>query len=290
MIYQLSFRNDSWAVVPGQLTAYPQGSRDVPLERALVGYDQVTFLIHGFNVDEEEGISGLSKLATILPSAQTGAIVFVLWPGDSALGVVSYPFTEGHQANDTALELSRVIENHVHPETPINFIAHSLGSRVTMETVKKLHAMANGQKTPYPVNQICLMAAAIDNFSLSEPDDYRAATERANRVAVLSSVEDEILRFIYPLGDLVQAFVFFWKESAGKALGYQGPIPVKSWFWGETHSIPGNVHSEPILKEHNMDHGDYLPPEKENKKEWTAAASFADDVVAGKEDPQFPKP
>lgn len=287
MIYNLSFRNNGGAVVPGRLTAHPPGSREVPIEGALIGYDQVTFLIHGFNVNEEEGIKSLSVLAELLPSALPGAIVFVLWPGDSPIGPLSYSFTEGHQADDTADELVKFIISHMTLTTPINIIAHSLGCRVTMETAKKLHNMANGQKTIYPVKQICLMAGAIDDFSLSEPDDFRAAAERADRVAVLSSVEDEVLGLIYPLGDLIQAFIFFWKESAGMALGYRGPIAVKSWFGGETHSIPGNVHPEPILENFGIDHGDYLPPDKKNRDEWSAAAAFADAVVAGVKDLQY---
>ncbi len=289
MIYNLSFRNRSGAVVPGRLTAHPPGSREVPADGALVGYDQVTFLIHGFNVNEEEGTYGLSEFARKLSAEPSSAIVFVLWPGDSPIGPLSYSFTEGHQADDTADELIKFIISHMTFTTPINFIAHSLGCRVTMETAKKLHKMVNGQKAIYPVKQICLMAGAIDDFSLSEPDDYRTAAERADRVAVLSSVEDEVLRIIYPLGDLVQAFLFFWKETAGMALGYRGPVPIKPWFWGETHSIPGNVHSEPIPEVKGIDHGDYLPDKSDpQKKDWKAVAAFADAVISGKPDPRYP--
>ena len=84
MIYKLSFRPSSGgAVVPGQLEAYSPGNTEVPRSGALIGYDQVTFLIHGFNVNEGDGIYSLSEFARKLSAEPSSAIVFVLWPGDS---------------------------------------------------------------------------------------------------------------------------------------------------------------------------------------------------------------
>ena len=151
------------------------------------------------------------------------AVVFVLWPGDSPIGPLSYPFTEGHQANDTAVQLARFIENHIGDVNPVNFVAHSLGCRVALETIDKLHKMADGDHDIYPINQVCLLAAAVDDYCLSMPKKYKTAAEKAQRVVVLSSVEDKVLKFIYPVGDLLQAFIFFWRESFGFALGYAGP-------------------------------------------------------------------
>lgn len=143
MIYQLSFRDPlgGGAVHSGSLTAFPPSSLEEQKVNALYSYEQVTFLLHGFNVGEDEGRISLSEMANHLPSAYPGAIVFVLWPGDSHIGPLSYPFTEGHQADDTAYQLARIIEDHVAPGTPLNFIAHSLGCRVTMETVAHLYQM-----------------------------------------------------------------------------------------------------------------------------------------------------
>lgn len=128
------------------------------------------------------------------------------------------------------------------------------------------------------------MAPALDDFSLSAPNNYKIATEWTDRLAVLSSEEDEVLRFIYPLGDLLQSFIYFWKETAGMALGYRGPISFESWDRGQSYPIPKNVCSKPIPKEYGIDHGDYLPSIP-IKNEQRSATAFADSFINGKMNP-----
>lgn len=290
MIFELSFRNRAYggAVVPGQLNLYPLTSKKVSKAQGLVGFKKVTFLIHGFNVPEEKGRESLYKMATKLPSAinNEGATVFVLWPGDSPIGPLSYPFSEGHQANDSAVEMKKFIENHITPSTQLSFIAHSLGCRVAMETVNQVHMMTNGNKKKYPVNQICLMAAAIDDFSLAEPEKYKEATERASKVFVLSSVKDNVLKWAYPVGDLVQAFLFFWEESAGLALGYRGPKDYKIRDGSKTFSVPDKVVPETIAREIDVGHGDYLPSNNISQKQ-LATAKYVNSLLAGEKNIQY---
>jgi pimeloyl-ACP methyl ester carboxylesterase len=275
----------------GILSHYKDENVVIVAESALIGYEQVTFLIHGFNVDEQAGRGSLSRLSKDLAS-EGSAIVFVLWPGDSPIGPLSYPFTEGYQADDTAVQLARFIEDHISDAIPVNFVAHSLGCRVTLETIQKLHKMAGGDRDTYPVNQVCLLAAAADDHSLSRPKKYKAAAERTQRVVVLSSVEDTVLKFLYPAGDLLQAFIFFWRESFGFALGYHGPKAIKSRHKvtnratrkKKTHNVATNVSSIKIDKKHEVDHGDYLPPGDDGKDpnvKQAAAAKLARAVLAG---------
>ena len=290
MIYQLSFRGPGGAVKPGALSVFKPAGVQLANDQALVGNEQVTFLIHGFNVDNQAGIQSLSKLAEELSGNIPGAIVFVLWPGDSPIGPLSYSFSEGEQANDTALELARFIESHVSRTIPVNFVAHSLGCRVALETTRRLHHMANGRKSVYPVKQVCLLAAAVDDDSLSIPSQYKPAAERAERVVVLSSVADDVLRLIYPLGDLIQAFVFFWKESFGLALGYHGPKAHGdlSTFYEEeedevaVQEVAANVTAVAIDKSFGVNHGDYLPSANISDKQ-KAAAAFTKEALAGAE-------
>ncbi len=297
MIYELSFRGSGGAVVPGQLSAFEAPGHVTARSMELVNYEQVTFLIHGFNVKGEEGRASLSALAKSLPAAQEGAVVFVLWPGDSPVGPLSYPFTEGNQANDTAMELRRFIENHVALSTKLNFVAHSLGCRVVLESIRNLHRKVRGKRDVYPVNQVCLLAGAVDDYSLSMPEAYKAAVERAERIVVLSSVEDNVLKLIYPLGDLVQSFIFFWKETFGLALGYHGPkkyTSVADYFAEEDEikvwPVPGNVTTVAIDEKYEVDHGDYLPSadaEPEQKRKQKAAASFVNIVIGGEESVRY---
>lgn len=291
MIYELSFRGSGGSVVPGRLVPV-DNSPVPPPDLALVGCTQVTFIVHGFNVEEQSGRESLTKLARELDAIEpASAIVFVLWPGDSPVGPLSYSFTEGKQANDTGLELARFIEAQVGNTVPLNFVAHSLGCRVTMETLTRLNKMSDGDRDEYPVGQVCLLAAAIDDCSLSLPNKYKQAAERAQRILVLSSVEDKVLKFIYPLGDLLQSFIYLFRETAGLALGYRGPrayksrrkIAGKSVIKKIHHAVPGSVISIAINKDDKVDHGDYLPPSgnaQSNGKQ-KAAAKLAINALTG---------
>jgi len=296
MIYELSFRSNSGAVIPGQLRAIGSTDYIAPRDMALLNHDEITFLVHGFNVEEQPGRTSLASLASSLHAANGGTYVFVLWPGDSPIGPLSYPLTEGHQANDTAVELLRIIESHTAPTTKLNFIAHSLGCRVVLETLRNLSSATQGKHDHYPVNQVCLMAAAVDDYCLSMPDAYRAAVEKARRIVVLSSVEDEVLKYIYPLGDLIQSFIFFWKETFGLALGYHGPknyASVQDTFDEDeiqVWPIPGNVQSIAIDAKINVNHGDYLPSDdanSEQRKKQKSAEKIAREVISGEDKLQY---
>ncbi len=270
MIFQLSFRGPRGAVVPGRLSRM-DGGTVVSNSQALLGYDQVVFLIHGFNVDQSDGRTSLKRFAEALPQNNT-ALVVVLWPGDSPVGPLSYSFTEGHQADDTAFELSRFIESQVGDETPVNFVAHSLGCRLTLETLARLLQLADADPDRFPVNQVCLLAAATDDYCLALPRKYKRAAERAARVVVLSSVKDSVLRYVYPVGDLFQSF-FFWKETAGLALGYRGPIArgsermhKRNSLYRRIEDLADNIVAISIPPNHEVGHAHYLPPGKQQER------------------------
>lgn len=277
MNFLLDFRERSQggAVVPGCLFKLPEritGSAAIGLLQSAA---RITFLLHGFNVDRQDGEAGLLRLASHLPSVQAGAVVAVLWPGDHKVGAVSFPF-ENRDADDTAVEFARFIEINIRSDTPLSFATHSLGARVAMGALSRLRDKG------YSAEQVCLMAAAIDDFSLASPDDYRLAVEGVGRVAVLSSVEDEVLRYAYPVADILQSFFFFWRESFGLALGYHGPRPADDG----ASPVPSNVLDEAAPEHRNSDHGDYIPAPVPNPEQ-LSAARFADEVLAGQPNPRY---
>lgn len=272
MNYLLSFRSKRHGgpVVPGRLIQEDGLGKleDLQLESS------VTVLVHGFNVDYSGGKQGLLQLADMLPSAVSGAIVAVLWPGDHWSGPLSYSF-EGRDADDTALELARYLDDNLRPDASMSFVAHSLGCRVTMETVSRL-LMFGREPT-----QICLMAPAIDDDSLAAPGEYRNASNSLERIAALSSRKDKVLKYAYPAGDLLQAFVF-WDDSGDYALGYHGPRKHKKSGSG----VPATVLDWRIKKRKKVGHGDYIPDSPPNDRQ-KAAAAFADAVVSGGSDPVY---
>ena len=279
MIFELDFRDrdTGGAVTAGILTEVNSGVSGPEALDLLRIEPAITILTHGFNVNRPEGRDKLRNLAHDLPAASNSAILNVLWPGDHWVGAISYPF-EGKDADDTAAMLVRFLQDaQLFVTVSISFVTHSLGARVALETMKALAGT-------HDFRQVCLMAAAVDDDCLSDPNLYRYAVEAASRVAVLHSREDEVLRFAYPVGDLLQAF-FFWRESAGLALGYHGPRAS-----GKDGSVPSTVINFGIPEQRDSDHGDYLwaLPNVPQNNEHRSAAAYANAVLANEAHPVYP--
>ena len=146
-----------------------------------------------------------------------------------------------------------------------------LGCRVAMQTVQQLYIKS------IDVAQVCLMAAAIDNDSLAEVANYRAAAQYAGRTAVLYSPSDMVLRAAYPAGNLLSAFLH-WSATTDTALRFTGPRACSDG------SIADRVRATGIPAPNKVNHGDYLP-----NYDGTAncmqllAARYANAVLAGLE-------
>ena len=279
MKYLLSFRRDitGGPVMGGQLIEEAGlGTRaTLQLETA------VTVLLHGFNVNLRKGRKSLEQFADMLSASNTGALIATLWPGDHWTGPFSYAF-EGRDADDTAKRLATYLNDILRPDAEISFIGHSLGCRVTMETITRLISVG---RLP---TQVCLMAPAIDEDSLAAPNEYLAATRTVGRVAVLSSRKDTVLRYAYPAGDLLQAFLFA-EDSADSALGLRGARRHKK----SGTAVPANVLNWRIRSDKGVRHRDYFPKKQEDVDDedrpdrWWAAADFADAVISGIRDPVY---
>lgn len=237
--------------------------------RRVLQASRVVFITHGYNVPQEPGVRSLDAFAHRLRGAMPGAaIVPVLWPGDNFLRGLAYP-VKGKTADDTARAFARWIFDRELHQKDLNFISHSLGARVVLETVKLLY--------PARVNEVCLMAAAVDDSSLLRERQYQPVLERIQRVSVLSSKKDRVLRYAYPAGDLTHFFQNL-RNPPDMALGYHGPRPSK----------PDKVHHfqiDDLAPNPGADHGHYLPGKMTDgipvlaKRE--AAMRFASDAVTG---------
>ncbi len=148
-----------------------------------------------------------------------------------------------------------------------------------MQTITKMVGIG------YNVDQICLMAGAINNYSLARSRDYKTAVKSSTRVAVLSSNEDKVLKYLYPAGNLLQYFPYFSRDAIGRALGYTGPVP-----WNKNNPIPPNVFHQPIADTFNCNHSDYLPPSGNQQLNFcqNAATKFASEVINANPKPSYP--
>lgn len=272
MIFELDFRmNDvGGPVTPGRLSVTSGGrvSSGEEAEAMLRAQPRALFLVHGFNVDRKSGREHLSAFAERL-SDWPDAIVKVLWPGDHAVKALSYPW-EGEDADDTARRLDDFITRVMQSGASLSFVSHSLGARVVLETIHRL-------PPTFRIDQLSLLAPAVDDDCLSRDGRYyEKVSQRTQRVVALSSIYDRVLRFAYPVGDLLQAFMYFWKDEPGKPMGLHGPQPQSRQ---PPNVVSEATHPQPEpVESRRVDHGDYLPEAHPNAKQ-LAAVKFSDDVI-----------
>ncbi|MBI2421644.1 MAG: alpha/beta hydrolase [Candidatus Hydrogenedentes bacterium] len=266
--YTLSFRAKPTG--GGALNGSLQFGNIDALKRA----SSITFVTHGYNVTEKDGKYRLSNFVRMLGDTGQDAIVSVLWPGDNWLGALAYPF-KGRMADDTGRRLALYIRDAGLGGASLSFVSHSLGARVVMETIKAL-------PNTYAFNQVCLMAAAVDDDCLTVLKQYQPLMHRIRRVAVLASKWDSVLLAAYPLGDLTHFFQDFGNKP-GLALGLHGPRP----------KVIDRVHYvqiDNVEPDARAGHGHYLPtPESKPfvQKKREAAARFAQEVIKNEPSPVY---
>ena len=276
MIYLLDFRKKGTggAVTSGRLVAGPGLGTILQLRRET----QITILLHGFNVNRRKGKASLFRLANLLsPGVREHGVLAVLWPGDHWTRALSYSF-EGKDADDSAKALARYLQEVVGLKqgTRLQFVAHSLGARVALETVKTLPA------GKYAVGQVCLLGAAVDDFGLDHRKQYHDVARRVMRTAVLASRSDRVLKLAYPLGDFFQRFIYFRKELWGLALGFHGPKSRQ-----RHRGRQAVVHHVQIPDHRKARHSDYVPQGRPTREQ-TSAIDFTNQVLGEDSQPHYP--
>jgi hypothetical protein len=109
-----------------------------------------------------------------------------------------------------------------------------------LEAVKHLDRRAH---------ELCLTAAAVDDDCMAHTQ-YEHARENADRVSVLASRKDLVLRLAFPAGDFVSDVMLGDDDSPWRmALGYHGPRP---------RGLPHVARSQ-IRPQERHGHLDYFP-------------------------------
>lgn len=210
---------------------------------ARVAAKRVLFGVHGFNVSFEHGARSLGQLDAELArdglSPTTDLFIGVLWPGDSWLPVVNYPF-EGGDAMACGRRLAAFCQKYLGSVQSISFASHSLGVRVVLEAVKYLAE---------PARIVCLTAPAINRDALTA--EYSSARANAASVSVLASRRDWVLKVAFPVGDPLADLLDENHSPFQPALGYGGP-PVPA--------APPIVPPWQIADGDAIGHLDYMPP------------------------------
>ncbi len=265
MTFFLSFRTRS---VGGAVNPNPQlyeglGDRTQPgwkvvqpaQLRAKFTGKSVLFVAHGFNVTQAYGTVSLGLLDHYMALTGDRMFVGVLWPGDSVIPVIDYPF-EGSVAIDCGQRLAAFCDEFCRNAQDISFASHSLGARLVLEAVSAVDRKAS---------TVCLTAAAINRDCLTT--QYAKASKKCDRISILASREDSVLKLAFPVGDPLSLLLDPDHGLFQSALGTRGPAlpaPVQvrpHWQISDTEQTNGDY-----------DHGDYLPPKTPDK--WPRVADF----------------
>jgi hypothetical protein len=193
---------------------------------------------HGFNVDFVGGVSSLSYWSSLLHLAGPTIYLGLLWPGDSiwAHGL-DYPL-EPRVADAAGQKLAAFIDKAMTDVASLSFVSHSLGARVLLQTVNSLTRR---------IRCTILMAGAIDDDCLAT--EFQTAEQRINAVSVLASKSDDVLAWLFPLGNLVGGIIDQGHPWWRGALGRYGPSKPQPVNFRAPFEIPGNW---------NYGHGNYL--------------------------------
>lgn len=205
-------------------------------KRSLVGRN-VLFVAHGYNNHQSEGVCALSRLEAALDLPPSAVVVGILWPGDSHAGFVSYP-VEKPTARLVGRQLAAFCNNELSGIASVSFASHSLGARLVLEAIRGLRSR---------VHSACLMAAAIERTCLEE--EYADAFDKTDRIDILASEKDLVLRLAFPLGNFFGHVLDPTSNPLSNALGFSGP----------RKAIGKTARPWQISATDRYAHGNYLP-------------------------------
>ena len=244
MTFFLSFRNSRAGILIRKIPFIYQSSEDLQLTvldlaalRAAIDGRHILFGIHGYNNSEAEGKCSLHRLSQELDLPSDAVFIGVLWPGDSLVGFLSYPF-EKPTASYSGRYLAEFCNRELGDAASISFASHSLGARVALEAIRHLD-----RKT----RSACLLAAAIERSCLEV--EYADAFARTERLYVLASQKDWVLKQAFPVGNFLGHVLVPTANPLSKALGFAGP----------TRAIGRTSRPWQIGDADDYGHSNYLP-------------------------------
>ncbi|MFN2637595.1 MAG: alpha/beta hydrolase [Gemmatimonadaceae bacterium] len=229
---------------------------------------QCLVLVHGFNNTDSEAAEAYAGFRTREAEifSVTDPVSFekmfgdTYWPGDAdwsffdKLDFLVYP-TAVHTAVSAARELTALLQKMPNLER-VDFIAHSLGCRVALETLLLLR-----KRTLPLIGRVVLMAAAVPSEMLERGgrffDLLMELWAEGIPIRVLHSKSDTVLHFAFPPGQSLAG----GKEASERALGRFGPSVMMPGYhtvltereitgaahgdyWGHSKSAPSRVATD----------------------------------------------
>jgi hypothetical protein len=205
---------------------------------------EVFFGVHGFEVNQDDGIAHLTYW---LDNLQIGNAIpiGIVWPGDCVVPIFADYIYEGREAIASGELLATFLNENFTGVIALSFASHSLGARVVLQTIE-------GLAETLRVRRAVLMAGALDDDCLTA--EYGIAANKIEEISLLASTSDDVLAFAYPLGNPLQGIIDRGHPYYHAALGQTGPAlpyptsPRLQANW----QIPANL---------DYGHLDYMPGE-----------------------------
>lgn len=214
----LSFRNDRAGILIRKDPFIYEGSKTFDLREIKAGTltsktagKDILFAIHGYNNSQKEAVCALTRLSEALELPPHVAFIGVLWPGDSLIGFLSYPF-EKPTARFSGQYLGEFCNRRLAGAASLSFVSHSLGARVALEAIRHVDR---------DVHCACLMAAAIERDCLEK--EYAVSFDKVGITYVLASRKDWVLQRAFPLGNFIGHLLDPTSNPLSEALGFDGP-------------------------------------------------------------------
>jgi hypothetical protein len=221
---------------------FGDGNRFFPDAKGLLqeisGRD-VLIVTHGFENDRVDGTKKINEWKRHLEIPNMPVVIGFLWPGDCIIPLCLDYIWEGTEAMKSGTLLGDFIDQNFGAAASVSFASHSLGARVVLQAISRLSRS---------VRNLFLMAPAIEDDCLTV--EYAAITANVDRISVVYSHQDKVLKMAYPAGNLIGGMVERSDPNIKVALGRGGAYPTP---------IPTNVLGNPALPDAwEYGHTDYM--------------------------------
>lgn len=171
----------------------------------------LVFFVHGFNTDQPGASASYQRFLALLGGV-TSVVIGVYWPGDSWAGPANYM-----HAVQLVPTIARRFARDLHTAAlgsgrfEISFVCHSLGSRLTIETLRELADLRDRQPAPsLQLRRVVFMAGAIPTSRLEVREPFNRAIHALDlQVKSLYSEADDVLHFAFPPGETLAGAGFF---------------------------------------------------------------------------------
>jgi esterase/lipase superfamily enzyme len=205
-------------------------------------YRSIVFFVHGYNNDQQAASGAYENFLPRLGRV-TAQPIGVYWPGDNWAGGLYYT-----QAVKKVEQVAERFARDIHDAAKgsgaleISFVAHSLGCRVTLETLRVLRDLQRAQPTvSLKLRNVVFMAGAVPTFFLEENRPlHRTVRDLTVSTKSLYSEADRVLHYAFPLGQSAIGQGFF--PTALGRTRWQGATVVNPAM--QQKENPGAGHSD----------------------------------------------